>query len=167
MKSIPWLIVATALIGSIVQAVFYWPYLPDEVASHFNAAGQADGWMSKTAFVTFVLLMQIGLAAMMFGIGWLIKVLPISMVNIPNREYWLAEERREQTLEESQSMMAWIAAATAIFLMVIFYLTFEANIGKEKQLNSAVSWICLFVFMVWLLVFCVVRLKKYYVLPKE
>ena len=87
MKSLPWLIVAAALIGSILQAVFFWPHLPDEVASHFNAVGQADGWMSKTAFVAVTLLIQIGLAAMMLGFGWLIKVLPTSMINIPNREY--------------------------------------------------------------------------------
>ena len=166
MKSIPWLIVAAALIGSIVQAVFFWPHLPDEVASHFNAAGQADGWMSKTAFVAVTLLIQIGLAAMMFGFGWLTKVLPTSMINIPNREYWLADERREQTLEESQSMMAWIAAGTAVFMMVIFYLTFDANVGEKKRLNSSASWSCAIVYMVGLLVFCVMRLKKYFRVPE-
>ena len=166
MKMIPWLIVATALVGSVLQAVFFWPGLPDEVASHFNAAGQADGWMSKTAFVALTLLMQIGLAAMMFGVGWLIKVVPTSMINIPNREYWLADERREQTLDESESMMAWISAATAIFLMVIFYLTFDANVGEKKGLNTSATWICSIVYMVWLLVFCVMRLKKYFRVPE-
>lgn len=166
MKSPPWLIVAAALIGSILQAVFFWPHLPDEVASHFNAVGQADGWMSKTAFVAVTLLIQIGLAAMMLGFGWLIKVLPTSMINIPNREYWLADERREQTLGESESLMAWIAAGTAVFMMVIFYLTFDANVGEKKGLNSSASWSCAIVYMVGLLVFCVMRLKKYFRVPE-
>lgn len=166
MKSLPWLIVAAALIGSILQAVFFWPHLPDEVASHFNAVGQADGWMSKTAFVAVTLLIQIGLAAMMLGFGWLIKVLPTSMINIPNREYWLADERREQTLGESESLMAWIAAGTAVFMMVIFYLTFDANVGEKKGLNSSASWSCAIVYMVGLLVFCVMRLKKYFRVPE-
>ena len=166
MKSLPWLIVAAALIGSILQAVFFWPHLPNEVASHFNAAGQADGWMSKTAFVALTLLIQIGLAAMMLGFGWLIKVLPTSMINIPNREYWLADERREQTLGESESLMAWIAAGTAVFMMVIFYLTFDANVGEKKGLNSSASWSCAIVYMVGLLVFCVMRLKKYFRVPE-
>ena len=166
MKSLPWLIVAAALIGSILQAVFFWPHLPDEVASHFNAVGQADGWMSKTAFVAVTLLIQIGLAAMMLGFGWLIKVLPTSMINIPNRECWLADERREQTLGESESLMAWIAAGTAVFMMVIFYLTFDANVGEKKGLNSSASWSCAIVYMVGLLVFCVMRLKKYFRVPE-
>ena len=166
MKSLPWLIVVTALIGSILQAVFFWPHLPDEVASHFNAVGQADGWMSKTAFVAVTLLIQIGLAAMMLGFGWLIKVLPTSMINIPNRECWLADERREQTLGESESLMAWIAAGTAVFMMVIFYLTFDANVGEKKGLNSSASWSCAIVYMVGLLVFCVMRLKKYFRVPE-
>ena len=166
MKSPPWLIVAAALIGSILQAVFFWPHLPDEVASHFNAVGQADGWMSKTAFVAVTLLIQIGLATMMLGFGWLIKVLPTSMINIPNRECWLADERREQTLGESESLMAWIAAGTAVFMMVIFYLTFDANVGEKKGLNSSASWSCAIVYMVGLLVFCVMRLKKYFRVPE-
>ena len=166
MKATPWLIVVTALIGSILQAVFFWPHLPNEVASHFNATGQTDGWMSKTAFVALTLLIQIGLAAMMLGFGWLIKVLPTSMINIPNREYWLADERREQTLGESESLMAWIAAGTAVFMMVIFYLTFDANVGEKKGLNSSASWSCAIVYMVGLLVFCVMRLKKYFRVPE-
>ena len=118
--------------------------------------------MSKSGFVLFALVMQFGLAAVMFGCGWLIKVLPTSMINIPNREYWLADERRDQTLAESQSMMAWIAAGTAILLMLMFYLAIDANLGEEKRLNATASWICVAIYLIWLLVYCVVTLKKYY-----
>lgn len=167
MKLFPWLIVATALVGSIAQAIFFWPQLPEKVASHFGAGGQPDGWMSKTNFVAVTLLIQVGIAGVMFGVGRLVNVLPISMVNIPNREYWLAEERREQTLSETESMLAWIAAGTAAFMMVIFYLTFEANVGVNKRLNSTVTWVAIGVYFVWLLLFCVVRLRKYYRIPME
>ena len=131
MKLIPWLIVAVVLIGSIAQAIFFWPQLPDKVASHFDAAGQPDSWMSKTGFIATMLLVQVGIAAIMLGTGWLIKVLPASMINIPNREYWLADDRRERTFCDIESMLAWFAAGTTVFMLVIFYLTFEANIGNQ------------------------------------
>lgn len=165
MKSLPWIIVATALIGSILQAVLFWPQLPNKVASHFNGAGQPDGWMSKTNFVAMTLLLQFGLAAMMFGIGWLVRVLPPSMINIPNKEYWLAGERRDQTLNDSAAMMAWIAAGTAVFMMVIFYFSFDANVGEKNGLNSTATWIAVVIYLVWLTVYCVMSLKKYYSVP--
>lgn len=166
MKSLPWIIVATALIGSILQAVLFWPQLPDKVASHFDSAGQPDGWMSKTNFVAMTLLIQFGLAAIMLGIGWLIRVLPSSMINIPNKEYWLAEERRDQTLNDSAAMMAWIAAGTAVCMMVVFYFSFDANVGEKNGLNSTATWIAVVVFMVWLLAYCAVSLQKYYRVPQ-
>ena len=89
------------------------------------------------------------------------------MINIPNREYWLADERRDQTLAESQSMMGWIAAGTAVMLMVMFYLSIEANLGEEKRLNATASWVCVASYLVWLLVYCVVTLKKYYRVPSQ
>ena len=159
MKSIPWLVVALAFMGTVLSFLFFWGQLPDEVATHFDLNGHADGWMSKTGFISFALVLQFGLAVMMFGFGWLIKVLPTSMINIPNREYWLADERRDQTLAESQSMMGWIAAGTAVMLMVMFYLSIEANLGEEKRLNATASWVCVASYLVWLLVYCVVTLK--------
>ena len=168
MKSkIPWLVSATALIGSIVLTAIYWPQLPEKMASHFNAGGQPDGWMNKGSFVGLMVLIQFGLAAMMFGIGRLTRVLPPSMINVPNREYWLADERREQTLQDSESMLAWIAAGTSVFLMVIFWLTFDANIGEDQQLNSTISWIALAVYLLGLFGFCFVKLAKYYRIPAE
>ena len=35
----------------IVAGIIFWNQLPDQVAIHFNAAGEADGWASKTAAV--------------------------------------------------------------------------------------------------------------------
>jgi len=166
MKSkIPLLILATAIVGSIIQAVIYWPQMPEKMATHFGAGGQPDGWMARTSFVGLTILMQIGLAGMMLGFGRLTRILPTSMINIPNREYWLADERREQTLRETESMMAWIAAGTAMFLLLIFWLTFDANTGEEIKLNAFVSWIAVVVFVVALLGFCFARVAKYYRVP--
>jgi len=167
MKSkIPLLILATAIAGSIILPIIYWSQMPDEMATHFDAGGQPDGWMSKGAFAGLLILLQVGLAAMMLGIGRLTRVLPTSILNIPNREYWLAEERREQTLGETESMMAWIAAGTAVFLLFVFWLTFDANTGKEIKLNAFVSWVSVIVFVVGLLGYCFAKIAKYYRVPE-
>jgi uncharacterized membrane protein len=164
-RKLPWIIVVSALAGAIVQAVMFWPQLPEKVASHFDAGGQADGWMTKTSFIALTLLLQAGLSALMLGLGRIIGALPNSLINIPNKEYWLAEERRSETLDEMIWMMDWIAAGTSVFLFVILYLTFDANVGEEKELNSTVTWIVTVAFSVGLIGFCIVRTMKYYRVP--
>ncbi|QEG21090.1 DUF1648 domain-containing protein [Mariniblastus fucicola] len=165
-RLVPWAMLASALVGTALLAFFYWDQLPARVASHFGPGGQANGWMSKPGFVAVMLATQVGVAAMMLGVGYLIRVLPTSMINIPNREYWLAESRRDRTLRETASMMAWIAAGTAVFLMVVYWLTLDANVD-EKGLNSTATWISTIVFIAGLIGFCVVRLSKYYRVPTE
>jgi uncharacterized membrane protein len=159
------LIVATTIVGIILQASLFWVQLPEKMATHFDAGGQPDGWMSKAGFIAFAVLMQAGLAGIMFGVGKLIRVVPASMVNIPNRDYWLTEERREQTFDETESMLAWIAAGTSIFLLVICCLVLDANVGEKKGFSSFSTWVAVVVYLAWLLVFCVLKLRKYYRLP--
>ena len=45
----------------IVAGLIFWDQLPEQVAIHFNAAGEPDGWASKTAAV---LGLPAGLAAL-------------------------------------------------------------------------------------------------------
>ena len=40
------------LLGPSLLAVILWNDLPEQVASHWNVAGEVNGWMSKTIFVT-------------------------------------------------------------------------------------------------------------------
>jgi hypothetical protein len=110
-------------------------------------------------------MLQLGIAVMFLGLGRMIGALPNSLINIPNKEYWLAEERRSETLGETIWMMDWIAAGTSVFLLGTFYLTFDANVGEEKELNSIVTWIVAVAFSVGLIGFCIVRTMKYYKVP--
>ena len=37
----------------IGQLVYFYPQFPATIASHFNASGQANNWMSKSSFYIF------------------------------------------------------------------------------------------------------------------
>jgi uncharacterized membrane protein len=62
------LLVMCALVAaSVAASVFLYPQFPEMFASHWNAAGQADGWMSKSFgafFVPGLMLFFIGLYAL-------------------------------------------------------------------------------------------------------
>ena len=133
-KKLAYLIIASALIVTVIQAMYYAPKLPDKMASHFGQGGNPDGWMSKTTFLAFMIGMQFGLTAFLLGMGWVAGKLPISMVNIPNREYWLHEDRAADTLNYLAGMLAWITAATALLMVFVFQLSIQANLADETKL---------------------------------
>ena len=79
------------------QLWYYAPRLPDTVASHFDVAGEPDGWMAKDDFLLMIAGVVVGIAALFAFLIWLVPRVPDSAVNLPNRGYWLAAPRRAAT----------------------------------------------------------------------
>lgn len=114
--------------------------LPERVASHFARGGQANGWMPREAYVAFILgaavLIPFVLVALL---AWLPHAFPRA-VNLPNRAYWLAEERRDATLA-SLSAFAWTFGALLVLLIAgLHWAVVEANASRPPVLaESAVD----------------------------
>ena len=112
-----------------VQMIHYYPQLPDTLAVHFGASGEPDGWSGKTEFVVLYGAMEAFFVLLGFGLAWMLRKIPASYVNIPNREYWLADERRPETVEFISNHVIWIQAATLGFLIAIAQSVFLANMS--------------------------------------
>ncbi len=117
---------------AVLQNGYYWLHLPDRVAIHFNGRGTADNWASRDFAVMLMLGLQLGFPAFFLTLISLVSKLPNSMINVPHREFWLAPERREKTLNEMAQSMAGIAVAGSIFLLFLNHLTFIANQAQGK-----------------------------------
>ena len=133
-RSLPAYAFAGLIALAVVDLLSYYPALPEQVAVHFNAAGEADGWASKPGLVAIYLGTFPVLAAMFVGIAWGLRKLPASMINLPNKDYWLAPERREATLAFLASWLLWMGNATLLFLVVVLHLTLLANLQPEPKL---------------------------------
>ena len=118
---------------AVLQYTYFYPRLPDRVASHFDGAGRADGWSSKPAFFATNLGITLAMAAMFLSIAWIMKKMPDSAINLPNRAYWLAAERRGATIDYVRSQMEWLGAATIGFMVGLFQLSIEANLGVDRR----------------------------------
>lgn len=117
---------------ALLQNAWYYPRLPETVAIHFNAAGKADSWASKTHATLLMLGLQIFLPAFLLLISQLTRHLPIQLINLPNREYWLASERKEATLQYVERFTWWIAMATSLWILVVNHLTYMANVSRDS-----------------------------------
>lgn len=144
----PVFLLAATLVATLSQVALYADRLPDPMASHFDSAGFADGWMSKPAFLALMVGLQFGLAALLVCMGWLASKLPPSMINIPHREYWLSGDRMAETLAYNRQMMHWLAALTALLILVIFQLNIQANLTETRALPTRTVWIVISLYLI-------------------
>ena len=110
-----------------------WSQLPDTMASHFGLSGRADSYMSKEGFFLVVALVGGGALAAVFASPILIRRLPPSLINLPNRHYWLAnDERREIAIQRVADLLGGMGVATAALLAVAIELVMQANLHRTN-----------------------------------
>jgi hypothetical protein len=68
------------------------------------------------------------------------RVVPLSSVNLPNKEYWFTEERREESLRFLAESGAVCAVMMVIFLSVLHGLIVEANSLQPPKLAPQPLW---------------------------
>jgi uncharacterized membrane protein len=125
-----------------VQIAYYYPQLPAVVASHFDASGAPNSWTPKSSFFGLFCLIYILYAALFWVLPHLIIVMPPSLINMPNKDYWLAPGRREFTAHAIGDLMLWFGVALTAFLIAVCQLAILANLpGHSGNLGPAIWWL--------------------------
>jgi uncharacterized membrane protein len=119
------------IVCSIVQAVVYYEMMPDRIASHFRPDGTPDGFSSKTRFLVSLVSVNVGTTLVLIVTARLIRRLPNSLINVPHKDYWLADERREESLAFVETAMLCTGILTVLLFMGIAHLTLLANQGGQ------------------------------------
>lgn len=122
-------------------AAFVWVTglgLPNLVASHFGAAGTANGFMPRALYIGFMLVFVIGLPALLVFGSWFAIGSPSARINLPNRDYWLAPERRPKTITFLRASIMWFGVLLVVFLCYAHWLVVRAN--ESQPVRLAESW---------------------------
>ena len=141
---------------AILQTVYYYPQMPEIVASHWDGLGAPNDWSSRNGFFGLYL------AIVLMLVGIFVYIPKRSMrqkqmgLKIPHPEYWLAPERIAQTHLFFRRQMIVIGIVHLLLSISVMQLAIEANFNPGSGLDSSVFWLLAlyFVFLaVWLIHF--------------
>jgi hypothetical protein len=125
--------------------------LPEFPAAHFGAGGTPNAFMTRKGYLAFmyvfvtVVPMFVSLLPALVGRRW-----PHAL-NIPNRDYWLAPERREDSLATVESRTRWLAGAMIVFTCFIHWLVVQANAAMPQRLDEAQFMVGLGIFALFII----------------
>lgn len=128
LRGLAWFMLLGASGVMVYLALRFGPELPAEVAIHFGLSGEPDGYGSRGILVGAMLGTGVLMLGLFAGLARWLPRMPDSLINLPHKGYWLAPERRAETLAEMGGSLLWIGAFTQVFLARIFWETIRFNL---------------------------------------
>ncbi len=149
------------VIVSLLQMVYFWPVMPDRMASHFDGTGQANGWAPRSGFF----ILYAGLIALLLLLFQVLprqfRRFPDNLINLPNRSYWLAPERREATFAAIEQQMTVFGNATMMLIIGTMQLVFRANLDGSRRMSAESMWVMLAVYVCISIIWTVHFMRKF------
>ena len=129
------------LLGALAAAAIAFVFvtsagLPDALATHFNARGEPNAFMSRDGYRLFMAFMIVFVPFMIAGLPRLVSRRWPRLLNIPNRGYWIAPERLSQALDSVYRLTTWPAAAAIALMAFVHWLVMDAHATDPPQLDS-------------------------------
>ncbi len=108
------LITSVVILLPILVGIALWNQLPQQIPSHWNAAGEIDGWCSKP-FAVF------GFPLILLAVQWLCVVVTGS------------DPKKANHPEKIQHLVLWIIPVLSVLLHA---LTYAVALGKEVRMET-------------------------------
>lgn len=143
----------------VAHALYYYPSLPEHVALHFDASGKPDASGNKVQVLVIYIFTIVVMVATFLGFGLLLPKLSDSAINLPNKDYWLAPERRQQTLDYIISRFLWLGSLTMILLLVVFDQSFQVHLGNATKLEH--FWIIIAIYLALTTWVCIALYRRF------
>jgi uncharacterized membrane protein len=144
----------------------YYSQLPEVVASHFDAHGVPNGWQTRSAFFAVFVGVTVLAAVVGFGIPRIIAVVPAQLINLPNKDYWLAPEHRAETMEFLTTHFAWFGCAVFLIVILTFDYAVQSNLHPDHPPDVFRMWYILAGFTTFMAVW-ITRLLRRFLRPLQ
>jgi uncharacterized membrane protein len=132
---IPGTIFGLLLISYIAFLICTISLLPQRMATHFDASGHPNGWMSRSSAVVFQgcigLILPLIIAAGFFTV----RFVSPDQIRVPRRDFWLAPERRAETCAYLSGRGFTLASLLVLLQGAVWYQLIETNAKNVPQLS--------------------------------
>ncbi len=113
-KNLKTLLITSAIILlPVLAGVILWDQLPERIPTHWNAAGEVDGWSSKP-FAVF------GLSAILLAVQWLCTLATGT------------DPKKENHPEKVLQLVLWIIPVLSVLLHAV---TYAVALGQEVRME--------------------------------
>jgi len=129
--------------------------LPDRVAMHFGFNGAPNGWGSLQVHIALMIGLQTSMLLLMASLPWIVRKTPREMVNIPNRDYWLADERREETVARIGEHCLVLSLMLQVFFVALGLCVGVANLSDPVWLPQEIFLTVIAAFLFGVTTWCV------------
>jgi uncharacterized membrane protein len=142
-----WAVFIVLMLLAVLYVTATAPQLPPTVASHFNAAGRANAFMSRGGYTRFILCFAVGFPILIVAILTAVYSRATEM-KLPNREYWLAPQRIGQTRAFLVAHGVWFGSLLVILGCFVHWQELTANRLEPPHLSSATFAAGLIAFLI-------------------
>lgn len=120
--------------------------LPAAVASHFDAGGRPNAFMSHGGYIRFALFLAVGLPLLVVAILSTVYA-RAAKLKLPNSDYWLAPQRLARTRAFLLAHGAWFGSLLVILACSVHWLELGANRMQPPHLSNQAVATVLFGFL--------------------
>lgn len=119
MAKLTWLASALLLFG---VAYWGWSVLPETgVVVDTGLTGEADGFGTRVEFVELYIGLFVLVTAIYAGLACAVRRGYTGLLNVPNKDYWFAPERRSQGVRMLEDECLWLLAGTNVLFASLSY----------------------------------------------
>jgi len=90
--------------------------------------------MPRNVYIGVTFLLVIGAPVLLVFLTWFAIKSPGARINLPNRDHWLAPERRSETVSFLRAHILRFAALLVTFLCYAHWLVVRANLSQPIRL---------------------------------
>ena len=120
------IITSVVILLPILAGILLWNQLPDRLPTHWNAAGEVDGWSSKPMAV-------FGLPLLMLGAQWICVLAT------------LADPKKKNHSEKVLGLVFWLVPLLSLVLTAVTYC---AAMGTEVRIQVLINVLMGLMFVV-------------------
>jgi uncharacterized membrane protein len=131
----------------IVTVVWASLHLPAQIATHFGPSGAADGWGTRSGYITFDIIIS---AALVLGLPMLVTLVLRGSgagLNIPHKDYWMRPENKPLLRRRLMADMLFLGGTTGLLLSWVDVEVVRAN-ALATPVMDATSWVAIVAFVI-------------------